>query len=294
MRVLIIGGTRFIGAHTARRLTCAGHDVTVFHRGQTHNPILRASVVEHLCDPSAEYPIIGFPEIIAKRDWDIVVHMVAMGEADAQAAVQTFAGRTGRFVLISSGDVYRAYGRLTGLEPGEPDAVPLTEDAPLRSVLHPYRAHAKALGAWAHDYEKILAERAALAAGLPAVVLRLPKVYGPEDNADLATVFGFMSQPDWRWTHGHVDNVAAAIVLTATHPSAANRIYNVGEAHTSTMGERLARLPPSTSSKPPPAFDYRQSIFCDTSRIRNELGYIDVIDEAEAMQGLVASAGRST
>ena len=35
MRVLIIGGTRFIGPEVVRQLHALGHQVTVFHRGQT-------------------------------------------------------------------------------------------------------------------------------------------------------------------------------------------------------------------------------------------------------------------
>ena len=287
-RVLLIGGTRFIGAHAARQFADAGHAVTVFHRGTSDNPILPASVA-HIRDASAEYPITRFPAAVTHADWDIVVHMVMMGEADARAAAEAFAGRTVRMVMISSGDVYRAYGRLTGLEPGEPDPVPLTEDAPLRSVLYPYRAHAKTLGAYAHDYEKIVAERVAREAATASVILRLPKVYGPEDNANLATIYGFASQPQWRWTHGHVDNVAAAIVLAATQPQA-HGIYNVGEAETPTMGERLARLPPRTATQQPPPFDYRQSIVTDSSRIRRELGYRELVDEREAMLELANRA----
>jgi nucleoside-diphosphate-sugar epimerase len=278
-RILLIGGTRFIGAHAARRFALAGADVTVFHRGKSQNAILPARV-EHVRDAAAEYPITRFPQALTARDWDVVVHMVAMGEEDARAAVAAFAGRTGRLVLISSGDVYRAYGRLTGHEPGPPDPVPLTEDAPLRRMLYPYRAHAGQMGAYARDYEKILAEAAVRAGALSYTILRLPKVYGPEDNADLATVYGFAGQPQWRWTHGHVENVAHAIALSAMHPVAVGRIYNVGEAPTPTMGERLARLPVRAAPAKLPPFDYRQDMAVDTSRIRTELGYGDVVDEA--------------
>ncbi|MBI3676069.1 MAG: NAD-dependent epimerase/dehydratase family protein [Proteobacteria bacterium] len=289
MRVLIVGGTRFIGAHAARQLDEAGADVTVFHRGKSENPILPP--VRHVRDASAEYPVTLFPEAVAKADWDAVVHMVMMGEADARAAAQAFAGRAGRLVMISSGDIYRAYGRLTGSEPGEPDSSLLSEDAPLRSVLYPYRTQAAKLGRYAHDYEKILAERVVREAGLPAVILRLPKVYGPEDNANLATVYSFAAQPQWRWTHGHVDNVARAIVLAAMHPAAPGRIYNVGEANTPTMGERLARLPSLSSPTPQaPPFDYRHSIGYDTTRIRNELGFREIVDEADAMLALAKIA----
>ena len=215
-----------------------------------------------------------------------MILMVTMGEADAQVASDCFAGRAGRLVLISIGDVYRAYGRLTGHEPGPPDPVPLTEEAPLRGVLYPYRAQAAALGAYAQDYEKILAERIVREGALPSTILRLPKVYGPEDNSRLATVYGFASQPHWRWTHGHVTNVAAAIVLAATHPAAAGRTYNVGEAATPTMGERLARLPAREAKGAEPPFDYRQDMNVDTSRIREELGFTEQIDEAAAMRAL--------
>jgi len=257
MRVLIIGGTRFIGAHAARAFHQRGLDVTVFHRGRTENRELPP--VQHIRDAAAEYPVTRYPLSITSVDWELVVHMVLMGEADAQAATAAFQGRTGRFVMISSGDVYRAYGRLTRIEPGPPDPVPLSENAPLRHVLYPYKTQAEKVGPMANYYEKMLAERAIQQAGaLPATILRLPKVYGQEDNGDLATVYGFAERPGWRWTHGHVANVAEAIVCAGLNPQAGGRIYNVGEVETPTMGERLAALPQSEQEPPkPPDLDYR-------------------------------------
>lgn len=292
MKVLVIGGTRFIGAHVVRQLHEAGSAVTVLHRGRSTNPILPD--VEHVVDAGAAYPIISFPEAV-RRDWDVVVHMVAMGAADGAAAAQAFTGRAGRLVLISSSDVYRAYGRLTKAEPGPPEPTPLREDAPLRSVLYPYRGMEEQIGAYAHDYEKILAEQAVRGAmGLDWAILRLAKVYGPEDNADLGTVYGFAGVPDWRWTHGHVQNVAAAIATAATHPSARNAVFNIGEATTPTMGERLARLPARSGEAPvPPPFDYDQPFVIDTSKIRQDLGYADPLDEAAAIREIAARADAS-
>jgi nucleoside-diphosphate-sugar epimerase len=282
-RILIVGGTRFIGAHAARQLVAAGAEVTVLHRGQSESPL--PDTVRHIRDPRAAYPIVEFPDAAGKADWDVVIHMVMMGETDARAAASAFGGRAGRLVMISSGDVYRAYGRLTGHEPGPADPVPLTEDAPLRGALYPYRAQAEKMGAYAHDYEKILAERVTREAAPPSVILRLPKVYGPGDNSDLATVYAFASQPHWRWTHGHVENVARAIVLAATHPAAPGRTYNVGEPVTPSMGERLARLPAKPVRRAPP-FHYEQDIVYDTARIRAELGFCEVLDETAAMRAL--------
>jgi nucleoside-diphosphate-sugar epimerase len=284
-RILVIGGTRFIGAHVTSQLFAQGAEVTVYHRGRTQHP--RLPPVAHVCSPSAEYPVLHFPAAL-RRDWDVIIHMVAMGEADALAAAEAFEGRAGRLVLISSGDVYRAYGRLTRFEPGPPDPVPLTEDAPLRTRLYPYRGQENALGSYVHDYEKILAERAVMDSAIPWTVLRLPKVYGPEDNADLRTIYMAASNPAWQWTHGHVENVAAAIVLATLSARAAHRIYNVGEAQTPTMGERLARLP-AAPAVPPPPFDFVQSMEIDTARIRDELGYAELLDEATAMRDLAFS-----
>jgi nucleoside-diphosphate-sugar epimerase len=152
-------------------------------------------------------------------------------------------------------------------------------------VLYPYRDPAKPLDDIANVYEKILVERVALGEpDLPGTVLRLPKVYGPGDNADLATVYGFRNHPQWRWTHGYVENVAAAIVLAALHPAAAGQIYNVGEEHTPAVAERLARLPESSVPiNTDPRFNFEQDIAYDTARIRRELGYRETVDEEEAM-----------
>lgn len=286
MKVLVIGGTRFIGAHVVRQVHNEGGEITVFHRGQNQNSILPD--VEHILDPSAEYPITTFPDALL-RQWDVVIHMVAMGEADTKAAVQTFAKHARRFVLISSGDVYRAYGRLTRIEPGPPEPAPLVEGSSLRTVLYPYRGMEAHIGSYATDYDKTLAEKAVQdARDVDWTILRLPKVYGPEDNADLSTVYNFAAVPDWRWTHGHVANVGHAIATAALHPQARNDVFNVGEEFTPTMGERLLSLP-ERDGEPmnPPPFDFDQSFAVDTSKIRKKLGYKDIVDEETAMRYLL-------
>lgn len=233
-------------------------------------------------------PVISFPRELLSPEPEIVIHMIAMGEIDSRAAAEFFCGHTGRMVWISSGDVYLAYGRCSGSEPGPVERGLLREDSPLRTVLRPYRDSSKPAGDFVNYYEKILSERAALNAGSPpAVVLRLPKVYGREENADLATVYGFRNHPQWRWTHGYVENVAAAIFLAALHPAAAGRVYNVGEQYTPTVADRLARLP----SSPVPIngdskFNFEQDIAYDTALIRRELGYQELVPEEDAMRSI--------
>lgn len=273
MRILIIGGTGFIGVHVVRQLSVSGHEVTVYHRGQTRTS-LPAGVIERLQPQS---PPLGaeFPGDLLGSEPDVVIHTIAMGVADAEPFVRAFSGRTGRIVLLSSGDVYRAYGRFTGFEPGPVDPGLLSEDSPLRTKLFPYRKETTPPDSLHYRYEKILAERAFLSdPSTPGTVLRLPKVYGPGGNQDLATIYANSLHPQWRWTHGFVENVAAAVALAATHPLAGGRVYNIGEQYTPTIAERLAMLPPSTLRPDPERdshFDFAHDLAYDTSRIRSEL-----------------------
>jgi nucleoside-diphosphate-sugar epimerase len=292
MRALIIGGTGFIGPCVVRELHQHGCEVTVFHRG--HHEAQLPSGIRHLRSDLAAMPVRSFPAELLRSDFDVVIHMIAMGETDARAAVEAFAARTGRMVVLSSGDVYRAYGRLTRLEPGLPEDGPLTEDSPLRTVHYPYRAQASSPDDLRYNYEKILVEREVLQQSrFAATVLRLPKVYGPGGNADLATVYGFRDHPHWRWTHGYVENVASAIVLVAKHPAAAGRVYNVGEEHTPTIAERLKSLPPATKPPVESDYDFRHIIAYDTRRIREELGYVEPVSYDEGLQRTLAAAVKS-
>lgn len=305
MRVLVIGGTGFLGPHVVRRLVAAGHAVTVFHRGQREADLPAA--VDHLHGDRAR--LADAAAEIRRRAPEVVLDMFAMGEADAKAVVTAVAGVARRLVAVSSMDVYRAYGRLHGTEPGPPEPVPFGEEAPLRERLFPYRDDVPwpaddPRRTFAHNYEKLLVERTAM--GEPrfaGTVLRLPFVYGPGDaqhrlrayvtridDGRRAILLG-ETEARWRGTRGYVENVAAAIALAVTDDRAAGRVYNVGEADAPTeaafvravgraagwTGEVVAvppdRLPAHLAS---PA-DFAQPMVADTGRIRRELGYAEPI-----------------
>jgi len=282
MRVLIIGGTGFIGAHIVPQMVSEEHKVAVYHRGQTLTRLPHG--VHEFRNSASRYPIQDFPTELYDFKPDAVIHTFAMGDTDAKAAIAAFSGRTNRLVMLSSGDVYRAYGRFIGLEPGPVEQGLLSEESPLRTILYPYRKNASS-GSLEYWYEKILAEKTVLSCpDLPATVLRLPKVYGAGNNRDLASIYSNRHQPNWRWTHGYVENVASAIVLAALSPQAAGRIYNVGEEQTPTIAERLAWMPPSSiEAVPNDHFTYAQDIAYDTTRIRRELGYREIVPETEAV-----------
>lgn len=283
MRALIMGGTGFIGAHIVCQMVSQEHIVAVYHRGQTQTPL--PDGVREFRNSVSKYPIRDFPKELFDFKPDTVIHTFAMGEADAKAMIAAFSGRTDRLVMLSSGDVYRAYGRFIGLEPGPVEQGLLSEESPLRTILYPYRENAKSKDSLEYWYEKILAEKTIMSCpDLPATVLRLPKVYGAGNNQDLATIYANRHQPNWRWTHGYVENVASAIVLAAVCPQATGRIYNVGEQPTPTIAERLGWMPPSSiEAVPNHHFNYAQDIAYDTTRIRKELGYHEIVPEKEAV-----------
>jgi len=263
MRIAVAGPTGFIAPHIVNCLREHG---------------------DHIVDDGSE------------ADAVILVH--AFTQEDAEAAVRLFRGRTGKLVVLSSGDVYRAYGVLRGTESRELERLPITEDSRLRTTLYPYRNDPKLA-----EYEKILVERAVMGVSdLPACVLRLPAVYGPGDRhhrfgrwvkqmVDASPVIQIgAGMASWRWTHGYVENVADAIVLAATDGRTGGRIYNIGEQAVPTVRERLesfgrvfgwsGQIETVPDDMP---LDFRQDMAVSTVRFRSELGYVDPISPEEAV-----------
>jgi nucleoside-diphosphate-sugar epimerase len=309
MRILVIGGTGFIGPPVIHALIDEGHEVTVYHRGE-HESALPTSV-RHVHHPAAGIPVTHFPDALLDPAPEVVLHMFPVGQDDATALVNRFRGLARRVVGISSGDVYRAYGRLRGTEPGPPEPVPIDEDAPLRTGLYPYRSESHAEAAWTYGYEKILAERALRAAPeLFATILRLPAVYGPGDahhrfrpcikrmldgRPRILLDEGLAA---WRWTHGYVADVARAVALAVTNERAAGRTYNVGETDTPTMSDRVEALAEAAgwtgvievlpAERLPPhlgvPFGTSQHLVMDSRRLREELGWEGQVPPGEALK----------
>lgn len=170
MRVLVVGGTGFIGPHVVRRLVDGGHEVAVFHRGRKGADLPEG--VERV--RGDRWRLDEHAGELRRLAPDVVLDMVPMNEGDARGLIGAFRGAAGRVVAISSADVYRAFDITRGPHPDPPDPVPLTEDSPLRDRLYPYEIPE------AEEYEKILVERAVMGdPRMPGTVLRLPMVYGP-------------------------------------------------------------------------------------------------------------------
>jgi nucleoside-diphosphate-sugar epimerase len=307
---MVIGGTGFIGPHVVRQLLERGHEVAVFHRGATggERPSLGARVLasrDAVARPRAEFTRLK-PEI--------VVDCIAASEHHARQLLEAFRGIARRCIVLSSGDVYRAYAILTRTTGGPPDPTPLHEDAALREQLFPYRGKPNPLPLdWfdAETYEKILVERVVKSdAVLPATILRLPFVYGPGDyihrfypyirRMDDARPFILFDEAtaQWRGPWAYVANVAAAITCAVEQESSAGRTYNVSEAESLTMLDWMRELAAVTGWRgsikvllqpcPPPNLASRvntaQHLTMDSTRIRAELGYCEIVSRLEALQ----------
>jgi nucleoside-diphosphate-sugar epimerase len=305
MRVLVIGGTRFIGPRLVHRLTEAGHEVAVFHRGRT-TADLPASVLRIQGD---RHQLADHAEAFRRFRPNVVVDMIAMTEQDARSLVATFQTIAQRLVVISSGDVYRAYGLFTRLGKGPLEPVPIRENAPLRTVLYPYRSKASP-GDDLYDYEKILVERVVMGESAnEATVLRLPMVYGPGDYGHrIAPYLRRMvdgrpaillneAMARWRSPRGYVEDVAEAVALAVPSPKAAGQIYNVAEPIALTEAEWIAKIAVIVGwngrvievpeAKIAAGFNASQDLVVDTMRIRTELGFQEITATDAALRATI-------
>jgi nucleoside-diphosphate-sugar epimerase len=323
MRVLLIGGSGFIGPHVLNTLERQGHDVIVFHRGTRPFDSPVATGARLAQDRPAKREIIGDRNQLADHAAtlraaapDVVVDLILSSGAQARELMRVFRGATRRVVALSSCDVYRACGVLHGSEPGPLEPVPLTESSPLRTKLQTYPPERirmlQRVFAWLDDeYDKIPVEREILAdPQLPGTVLRLPMVYGPGDP--LRRFLPVVKRVDdrrpailfeerharWRGPRGYVENVGTAIALAATGDAAAGRIYNVGEAESPTELDWARRIAAAAgwngqfvtlpAERMPPHLvmpgNLDQHWTTATTRIREELGYREPVGQADAIR----------
>ena len=131
MRVVILGGTEFIGRRITEDLVARGDDVTVVHRGMTEP--------EHWVDcrhlHADRKDFAGLSARVRALRPDAVIDTCAGSAADAAAVLPHLPDAS--LVVLSSMDVYRAFELLNAGQEGEP--VPLTEDSAVRLGRYPYR-----------------------------------------------------------------------------------------------------------------------------------------------------------
>ncbi|WP_030620843.1 NAD-dependent epimerase/dehydratase family protein [Streptomyces sclerotialus] len=120
MRLLMLGGTEFVGRAVTEAALARGWQVTVFHRGRHEAP--PGAAVLH-GDRTAPEGLAA----LRTGEWDAVVDTWSWAPSAVRDTARLLAGRAGRYVYVSSGSVY-AFPRAAGLGeeaplvPGAPDA----------------------------------------------------------------------------------------------------------------------------------------------------------------------------
>jgi 2'-hydroxyisoflavone reductase len=127
MRILMIGGTAFVGRHITQAALDAGHQVTLFHRGQTGRELFGQAT--HLSgDRNTDL------SALAAGTWDATVDVCAYFPRQVRSLAAALVGRGGRHVYISSVSAYSpsvpwGYDESAPLaEVSEPDAEQVTNE----------------------------------------------------------------------------------------------------------------------------------------------------------------------
>jgi nucleoside-diphosphate-sugar epimerase len=315
VRVLILGGTGFIGQQIAHRLVASGHEITIFHRGNDVPHLPEGVRVVHGDRNRLDQSTDDFRRLRP----EVVVDCIAFTQQQTASLVEVFRSTAKRLVVLSSGDVYRANDLLFGRVVGAIEPTPLSESSALRERLYPYRGMPipQAYGINWDDYDKILVERTVLGDdNLRSTVLRLPMVYGPGAREGAKRrFFAYLKRMDdgrpailmdgrtarWRAPWGYAGDVAEAVRLVVDDERAAGEIYNVGESDGLDMqgwvwelaavvgwtGEVLVVDEPCPPPNIPRQLNLDQHLDMDTTKIRRDLGYRETISRCEALEKTV-------
>lgn len=227
MRILVIGGTEFIGPATVARLVDRGHDMWVLHRRAQHD---LGPAVHNL---QADRADLGTVErLLREHAFEAVIDLAYDWEkgtpaAQVEAAARACGTHLRRYVFMSS---IAAYGG--GLDRRESD--PLAPDA----ASEPYVRH------------KAMAERALFRlrdeVGLPVVTVRPPFIHGPRqpfyreaffwdrllDGRPVILPDGGEAPMQW----AYVGDVADTCVASVERREAEGEAFNIG--HVAPVSQR--------------------------------------------------------
>ncbi len=165
MRILILGGTGFIGPHMVRYAQYRGHDVTLFNRGRSNVGLFPG--VETLIGDRD-----GRLDNLRGRTWDAVIDNSGYVPRHVLDSAQLLESTTGRYLFTSTGSVY------------DFDQDELPEDARVLPIEDPASEDVNRF----YGPLKVLCEEAVRETyGSRATVVRLHVVAGPGDPTDRFT-----------------------------------------------------------------------------------------------------------
>ena len=165
LRILILGGTGFIGPHMVRAARDAGHEVTLFNRGRT-NPELFPNVETLIGDRDGQL------DALRGGSWDVVIDNSGYVPRHVRDSAELLDGSVGRYIFTSTGSVYRF------------DQDEIREDSELLPIEDPESEDVNRY----YGPLKILCEEAVREVyGDHGTVVRLHVVAGPGDPTDRFT-----------------------------------------------------------------------------------------------------------
>jgi 2'-hydroxyisoflavone reductase len=163
MRLLVLGGTRFLGRAIVDEAIRRGYDVTTFSRGLSGEPRPGAEALHG--DRTSFDDLLR----LANREFDAVIDTSVIAPAHVGAAAQLLADHVGHYTYVSSISVYRDYPR-----------EPVTESSPVLDCAADATGTVETLG---YGELKAGSERA-VAAALPGrhLLVRPGLIVGPHEN----------------------------------------------------------------------------------------------------------------
>jgi 2'-hydroxyisoflavone reductase len=171
MRVLILGGTGFIGPHFVHAFTHHRHQVTLFNRGK-RDPEAREGIEQLLGDRNGDL------KSLEGRDWDVVIDNSGYTPRQVRATAELLKGHVGQYIFISSVAVYADF-KTRGLH----------EDSPLARLADPATndVTGETYGGLKVLCEEVVSEHF----GRRATLIRPSYICGPGDHTDRFTYWPF-------------------------------------------------------------------------------------------------------
>ena len=229
MRILIMGGTRFIGVSLTRLLVEQGHDVVLFNRGNRPAPVEGVQQIQGDRKDAAQ-----LKAKLGAESFDAIFDNNGRELSDTQPLAEIFAGKVQHFVYVSSAGVYL-----------KSDQMPHVEG----DAVDPKSRHKGKF-----ETEAYLADQ-----GIPYTSIRPVYIYGPQNYNDLEAWFFDRLVRDrpipipgngMALTQlGHVQDLARAMAAVLGNEKAIGQVYNIsGDRAVSFDG--LARACAAAVGKP--------------------------------------------
>jgi len=242
-RTLILGGTRNLGHVTAESLFEAGHDVAILNRGQTPDDLPPA--IERLrADRDDD---ASMQSALGSRSFDLVLDNTTYTERDARQIVDLLDGKVGRYVFISSGQVYLVRENV---------ARPFQEKDYEGQVMPEPARQSADHSSWLYGIDKRLAEQVIEDAhertGFPFTTLRLPMVASERDH--YGRIQGYIARlldgaplliPEGKGLplrHVYVNDVARLVTDLVGSTAATGEAFNISYGSSSSLDAFLSML----------------------------------------------------